>query len=129
MGDAGIWGLLRSPGPPLYVAVLIVGVMAWKIYPLVLARILEGRRDRDAAKAGDWSRLRDEITRLDARCDHLQREVDECRAREGEWMNRAILAESALLGKGEVKQEAQRIVSAEREIDAAARDRARGRRE
>lgn len=122
MGDVDVWRFLLQPIVPAYLTLLIVGVMAWKAYPAVLARVLEGRRDREAAKSGDWSRLRAEIVRLDERCDHLQREVDECREREGVWMQRAIAAEAAMLGKGEAKQEAQRIVSAEREVDARARD-------
>ena len=79
-----------------------------------MARLNERHRDRAAEKSGDWSRLRDEIKRLDERCDHLQREVDECRKREGEWMSRAIAAEAVQLGEGRANQEAQRIVSAER---------------
>src|SRR5690349_10147490 len=101
-------------------AVVVIALV--KVWPLILAKLIEARRDKVDEKAGDWSRLRGEIERLDGRCDHLQQEVDECHRREGEWMSRAIRAESALLGKGEVRQEAQRIVSAERQADAAKKD-------
>jgi hypothetical protein len=117
MGDAWYWTLAA----PLWLVVLIYGLRTAKDWPGIMARWNERRRDASAERAGDWSRLRAEIRRLDDRCDHLQREVDECREREGVWMQRAIAAESALMGKGEVKQEAQRIVSAEREIDAGKR--------
>lgn len=73
-------------------------------------------------RTGDWQRLHAEIVRLDERCDHLQREVDECRQREGEWMRRAIVAEAASEGIGEARQEAQRIVSAERQKKPEAPD-------
>jgi hypothetical protein len=49
--------------------------------------------------------------------------VDECRKREGEWMQRAIAAEAYQLGEGAARQEAQRIISTERQIDADRKDR------
>lgn len=73
-------------------------------------------------KNGDWARLHAEIVRLDARIDHLQKEVDECRQREAEWMRRAIVAEAASEGIGEARQEAQRIVSTERVTDKKPRN-------
>ena len=64
----------------------------------------ERKRDISSERGGDWSRLRAEIDRLDARCDHLQTEVDACREREGEWMHRALEAEAIVQGYGEVRQ-------------------------
>jgi hypothetical protein len=101
-------------------------LVAWATFLLNLAAILKIRnerlRDMEAEKNGDWKRSHDEIARLvmrvealEKRCDHLQKEVDECREREGEWMRRAISAEAASEGIGEARQEAQRIVSAERQ--------------
>ena len=95
----------------------MAAVALFKGWPSIMARVNERRRDITAEKDGDWTRLRVEIARLDERCDHLQREVDECREREGEWMRRAIAAEAASEGVGDARQNAQRIVSAEREAD------------
>lgn len=118
MGDVPAW--VYALGTPAWLAFLVYFVRTIRDWPNVMARWNERLRDKEAEKAGDWSRLRAEIVRLDERCDHLQREVDECRDREGEWMQRAIAAEAALLGKGEAKQEAQRIISAERQADRKA---------
>jgi hypothetical protein len=96
-----------------------VQLAAWVATMGLLAHYWRRRNEplRDAAneKVSDWARLRDEIVRLDARCDHLQHEVDECRKREADWMARAIAAEAYQLGEGEALQAAQRILSAERQ--------------
>jgi hypothetical protein len=109
--------------PQLGVGGLLLLVFFVLVYrgPLYLERRNEGKRDSAIEKAGDWTRLREEIARLDGRCDHLQREVDDCRAREGEWMRRAITAEATLQGEGDAMQEAQRILSTERQRDAEAK--------
>lgn len=112
MGDVQTWAYLV--GTPAWLAFLVYVVRTVRDWPNVMARWNERLRDKESAKDGDWARLRAEIVRLDARCDHLQREVDECREREGVWMQRAIAAEAAHLGAGEAKQEAQRIISTER---------------
>lgn len=106
--------------PQLGIGGLLVAVFFVLVYrgPLYLERRNEARRISAEGETSDWSRLRDEIARLDGRCDHLQREVDDCREREGEWMRRAITAEATLQGEGEAWQEAQRIVSTERQADA-----------
>ena len=65
--------------------------------------------------------LQERVEALEKECAILREEVNECRRREGEWMHRAIVAEAALMGKGEAQQEAQRIVSAEREADSIKR--------
>lgn len=110
-----IWSWVQSAGT------LGALALAAKFY-LDRRKLIQSAASDEATKeVADWSRLRAEIDRLDERCDHLQREVDECRRREGEWMGRAIAAEAALMGKGNADQEAQRIVSAEREADALLR--------
>lgn len=113
MSDVSAW--VYALGTPAWLALLVYVARTVRDWPNFMARWNERLRDKEAAKDGDWSRLRAEIARLDERCDHLQREVDECREREGVWMQRAIAAEAAHLGAGEAKQEAQRIISAERE--------------
>lgn len=119
----------------------IAGILAlttWRIWnglPAVMAQWVAWRQAKMAdklareqaaaeAKAADWSRLRGEVDRLlgrvdtlEEKCDKLEGEVDACRQREAEWMRRAIEAEAALMGRGRADQEAQLIVSAERQKD------------
>lgn len=95
----------------------LVVLRMWSGLPQILDKWLDYRTARAAEKAADWTRLRDEITRLREWCAELQHEVDECRRREGEWMSRAIAAEAAHLGFGEASQQAQRILSEERTKD------------
>ena len=81
-------------------------------------------RNKSGDREGGGSLFRGLQTRvetLERECAALRVEVTECRRREGEWMHRAIVAEAALMGKGEAHQEAQRIVSTEREADAIKR--------
>lgn len=100
----------------------LLAVRMWNGAPAMFAQWIAYRQAKAAERSGDWSRLRAEITRLDERCDHLQKEVDECREREAEWMHRAIAAEAFQLGEGEALQKAQRIVSADREEVARKRE-------
>ncbi len=117
MVDAGTLGQIFSVKLGVYSIAVINLVAWWKVYPAIKGRQNERLRDVAKEKGDDWSRLREEITRLDARCDHLQKEVDECRDREAEWMRRAIAAEAASEGIGEARQAAQRIVSTERNVE------------
>lgn len=81
----------------------------------------EARVADDGIADAQWKRFQGEIARLDARINVLEQEVEDCRLREQQWIQRAITAEAesarlqALhLGRGEAHQEAQRIVSADR---------------
>lgn len=118
MVDDDTLGKIFSWATAAWLAVAMLAVRLFHTWPNVMARINERRRDSATEKAGDWRRLRDEIARLDERCDGLQREVDECREREGEWMRRAMTAEAALLGIGMGRNEAATIVAVERLTDA-----------
>lgn len=95
---------------------IFCGIMValFKAWPAVMGRINERHRDVAGEKSDDWTRLRAEIARLDGRCDHLQKEVDECREREGEWMTRAINAEAKLQGMGEWRNTQATIEAAKR---------------
>lgn len=118
MVDDDMLGKIFNATAAAWTFVLMTAVALFKAWPGIMGRINERSRDVDSAKGRDWQRLRDEITRLDERCDHLQTEVDACREREGVWMARAIAAEAYQLGKGQARQDAQVIVSTERQIDA-----------
>lgn len=120
--DESLFDKIFSAASGVWALVCMGAVALFKGWPHIMARVNERLRDKESEKNGDWARLRDEIKRLDERCDHLQHEVDDCRRREGEWMARAIKAEAASEGVGDARQAAQRIVSAERQVDAAKRD-------
>jgi hypothetical protein len=112
---------LLSTTSAAWAAVLILALFVarlWSGAPAILDKWLAWRAAKAAERTAYWDRLLKEIKRLDERCDHLQSEVDACREREGEWMQRAIAAEAYQLGEGEALQKAQRIVSAERQMDA-----------
>lgn len=121
MSSEGALAQIFSTAGAAWTATTILALVAlrmWSGLPQLLDKWLAYRTARAAEKAADWTRLRDEIERLQAWCSELQKEVDECRRREGEWMARAIAAEAAHLGFGEAHQEAQRILSAEINLDA-----------
>lgn len=113
LGD--IWGALQAGG------MLGAVALAGKFY-LDRRRLLQ-----DALKDG-WSasdrlqgRLEARVAKLEERCDKVEAELAECHAERDEWRSRAIAAEATMIGKGRADQEAQIIVSTEREADAAAR--------
>lgn len=112
--EAGVWSIFG-----------VLFLLAWRMWnglPNVMAQWIEWRKAKAAEKSQDWTRLRAEIDKLWNECAELRKVVQECERREGEWMSRAIAAEAKLLGMGEAKQEAQRIVSTERQADANKRD-------
>jgi hypothetical protein len=122
MVDDGLLANIFSAATGVWALVLMVAVALFKTWPLIMARINERLRDKEAEKNSEWSRFQAEIARLvervvmvEQRCDHLQHEVDECRKREADWMHRAIAAEAYQLGEGEAHQQAQRFLSAERQ--------------
>lgn len=109
--ETGVWTL---------VALAVIAL--FKTWPLILARINESNRDKAAEKAGDWTRLREEVERLARRVEALERKVDECEAERDEALRRAVTAETELIrlqayehGRGEGLQTAQVILSSERE--------------
>lgn len=116
-GEAALWIMAMS-----FAAAVIIAAV--KISPAWVARMNERARDKAQERNEDWNRLREEIGRLAKRvgtleetCDMLSRKVRECEAREISWMRRAIQAEAALMGQGEAKQEAARIVAVDRLMD------------
>jgi hypothetical protein len=121
VGDLSGLRFLLQPVVPAYLSLLIVAVMAWRIYPHVLARILEGRRDKESAKDGDWRRLRGEIDRLDHRCAQIEEREQECQHQLTDALHRIGELEGYNLGIGDARQTAQRMLSEGRESDAAKR--------
>ena len=107
---------------PLYIVALAVTAVILRSGPGLFERWNERSRDRDAAKAGDWTRLRSEINRLDDRCAQIELREQECQRNLTDAIRRIGQLEGYNLGVGEAHQSAQRIVSIERESDARNRE-------
>jgi hypothetical protein len=104
MDDTGLLGRIWS--------FLSVQLAAWAIFCLNVVAWLKVRnerlRDISTEKANDWDRVR-------AERDRYHELLVKCQRERNEYMARAVKAEATLDGLGEARQEAQRIVSAERE--------------
>ena len=108
----------------LAIIAAINGVLAWRIWPAIpaiMGRINDRRRDHQNASDRLQDRLEGRVDKLEKRCDKLEEELAECHRERDEWMSRAVAAEATMIGKGRADQEAQIIVSTERQADAAAR--------
>lgn len=121
MPDDGLLRILSWPATPLWVVALIVSVGAFKVWPLIMERVNERLRDREAAKASDWTRLRGEIDRIDGRCQRLEEREEECQRNLADARTRLADLEGYMMGQGEAKQAAQRALSADRMDDAKAK--------
>lgn len=117
MGDASFLTLLRSPGPPLYIVALIAFVMAFKTYPLILARVLEGRRDRAKIEGEQYERLDARYRRLEERCDRLEQAEEECRSELASAKGRIAELEGYNQGRGSARQEAAGVTALDRLAD------------
>lgn len=106
------------PYGPLWLVAIAMTTVVLRSGPSFLERWNERLRDKDAAKAGDWSRLRGEIKRLDERCAQIEEREQECQHNLADALQRIGQLEGYNLGIGEAHQTAQRIVSSERAKDA-----------
>jgi hypothetical protein len=122
MGDVGLLQFLYAA--PLYAVAIAMTALAIRAGPAFWARWNERLRDKARARAGDWSRLRGEIARLDARCAMIEGREEQCRSDLGDAVRRIAELEGYNIGRGEARQEAQRMLSAGRESDAAKRGKA-----
>lgn len=106
MADDGVLRFLLSPATPLYVLAALAAVGISRVLPNVMARINERRRDTAAEKANDWTRLRDEIDRLDSRCQRLEESEERCHRELAEALGRIAQIEGWQAGQGDVRQAA-----------------------
>jgi uncharacterized protein YlxW (UPF0749 family) len=122
MPNETLLSFFRWSVAPLWVIALTVLGLAVKIYPAILARINERRRDQAAEKAGDWTRLRDEVGRLAERVKALEEKVEVCERERDEAKHQLaseragrLEAEAMLMARQRSDQDLQRRLSAERE--------------
>jgi hypothetical protein len=89
---------------------LVICLLVWRMWngaPQWLDRWLEWQKIKNAKKAADWDRLRDEIIRLS---EGEQR----CRQELADVTRRLAILEGYEIGRGRADQEAARIVAVER---------------
>lgn len=101
-------------GAPLWLILLTYLVRSAKDWPGIMARWNERRRDR-ATIADEQFRL------LADRCSSLEKAEEQCRHDLADKERRLARLEGYAEGRGEAHQEAQMIVSTEREADARKR--------
>jgi hypothetical protein len=122
--DSARWivDLLTSPATPLYGMLLIVGVMAWRVsvqgLPAIMLAFVERRRVTAAEKAADWDRLRDEVKRQGDEIREVRANEQDCQRKLNDALRRLATIEGFQVGRGEGHNEAQVILSAERQADA-----------
>lgn len=110
--------------------IFTVPAAAWTAVLAFIAYLVRNRnerlRDINTERSSDWDRIRSERDVAREECDLVRDRWAESERQRVEWMGRAVKAERAyeglLEGIGEARQEAQRIISAEREKDARKRN-------
>lgn len=91
-------------------------VALFKVWPLVMAKLNEAKRDTATAADALLARYENRVASLEAA-------EEKCRYDLADAIRRLSELEGYMMGRGEAKQEAQLIVSAERQADAVKRRR------
>lgn len=123
MANASFVAWLTSPAPPVWAAVITAAVLVFRAYPSLRQRWTEARTAEDSIVGNQWSRLTTEIGRLAKRIETLEAAEQRCREELADAKNRIAELEGYNMGHGSAMQEAQMIVSAEREADRKDKDR------
>lgn len=113
MGDVPGWAYVV--GPPLWAVAVIYAIRTSKDWSGIMGRWNERRRDRAQIEGNQYRQLAD-------RCTWLEAAEEKCRQELADKERRLAKLEGYAEGRGEAYQEAQMIVSTEREIDARKRD-------
>lgn len=103
-----------APYVPSYMVALAMTAVILRHGPAFMERWNERLRDKATARAADWSRLTDLCDRHTVEIKALKNENLECH-------RRLAALEGYNDGRGKAAQDAQVIISTEREIDAAKR--------
>jgi urease accessory protein UreF len=123
--DDSVFNKIFSAAAGVWALVAMAAVALFRAWPHIMGRWNERFRDRLTEEAGDWDRIRSERDVAREERDMVRDRWAECEAARIEWMGRAVKAEAIVQGYndgiGIARNEAQRIVSAEREADAKKR--------
>lgn len=117
MADGSFATWLTSPAPPVWLAFIGLAVLAIRFFPSWKQRWTEARTADDAIVGNQLSRLVSEIERLSARVNLLEASEERCRSELADAKMRIAELEGYNIGRGEARNEAQRMLSNEREID------------
>jgi GH24 family phage-related lysozyme (muramidase) len=112
---------LFNTGTAAWAAVLILALFVarlWSGAPALFAQWIAYRAAKAAERSADWDRRSEELTRLDQRCRRLETAEERCRTELADMTQRVAALEGYNIGKGKARNDAQLIVSAERQIDA-----------
>lgn len=122
--DGSFIAWITSAAPPMYALALGCAVLAVRFYPSWKQRWTEAKVADDQIVGAQWKRFHEEIERLvnrvtalENKCAELEREVQDCHDRESTERAGRLAAEAMMMGQGQARQEAQRIVSEERRKD------------
>lgn len=99
----GVWAL-----------VAMVFVALFRVWPLIMDKLNEQRRDGAAEKAADWTRLRDEVNRLSEAEKQCRRDYAELHRQHMDVIERLTSLEGYMAGQGKASQEAAGVIALER---------------
>lgn len=107
--DETSWFLsvIRAPATPLYIALLFMVAGGFRVWPSIMERINERKRDRAAIEA-------DQYVRMDGRLKHLEEAESRCRDELADAVRRVAELEGYMMGTGKARQDAANIVAVER---------------
>lgn len=99
---------------PIYLLAVGFVVGLWRVVPGILERINERQRDKASERANDWTRLREEVARLDGRCQRIEASEEQCHNALAAAVHRIAELEGYMMGTGKAREDAAKIVAADR---------------
>lgn len=123
--DTGFVPWFVSGAPALWAGFFLVAAWYIRTRPIWKQKVTEAAAGAEAITASQFGRLQTEITRMALRIENLENQCEElhkehmaCLEREAHERSGRLEAEAMLVGKGNIDQEVQRRLSAERQKDA-----------
>jgi hypothetical protein len=117
--DEGVFAKIFSAATGVWALVCLAAVALFKSWPHIMGRFNERLRDTAAEKAGDWDRIRSERDVAREERDLVRDRWAECQAELNAERAAHMKLKAYHDGIGEARQDAARIVAAERLLDAA----------
>lgn len=116
--DDSVFDRIFSAAAGVWTLVCLAAVALFRAWPLILERHNERRRDNAVEKAGDWDRIRSERDVAREERDLVRDRWAECQAELNAERAAHMKLRAYHEGLGEARQDAARIVAAERLIEA-----------
>lgn len=111
MANLNVLAQLFSVGTAAWAVVAMLGVALFAAWPRIMERRNESKRDRAAIEGSQYERM-------DARMQRLEQREEECQRQLTDALKRIATLEGFQVGRGEGHNEAQMILSSERQADA-----------